>query len=276
MEFSTESSFRSLRGGSGGGGRGGGGYSGGSYSGGSSYRGSSYGGSRLPLWFYTSRSTVNGGTEEDRIATWVWIVLALIILLLFGCCYYRDRAKNSANESIAVKKDSDFDAAVSEARRNIAYSSSPSNSCDVIYQTYGGIFDSGYSDRGKTFEAELKLRFVNDGSSGYTIEGEGNDADGTTKVTDGFITYGGNAWWLEETFSGQDTGLKILSKGTFDFSTNTFTGTWRSSSKFQGKYVSFVGRSITKTLAGGGEDIPVVQAEAEHSIPVAFATMEEV
>eukprot|EP00804_Cyclotella_cryptica_P030236 CCRYP_017106-RA/>CCRYP_017106-RA protein AED:0.38 eAED:0.38 QI:0/0/0/1/0/0/3/0/104 len=103
----------------------------------------------------------------------------------------------------------DFEAVVSEARRNIAYASqSPS-----LYQTYSSIFDSKYSDRG-----------------GYEIRGEGSDADGTTKVTDGFIAYDGSGWWLEASFL---TGLKVLSKGTFDFANNTFSGSWRSSSKYQ-------------------------------------------
>jgi len=278
-----DSSARLLRGGSGGGGRGGGGggYSGGSgssyYGGGS--RGSSYGGTGrfLPYWFYTSRSSVNGGDDDDTIAVWVWIVLILIILASIWYCYYRAK-KSSTEQTVAVNADSEFDRAVAEARRNLAYTTpSSTSSCDVVYQTYGGTFDSSYSDRGKTFTAELKLRLVNDGSSGYTIEGEGSDADGITKVTDGFVTYGGNAWWLENTYSGQDSGLKVLTQGAFDFSTNTFTGTWRSSSKYQGNYLSFAGRNVTKTLAGQGqEDIPVVQAESEPDIPVAFATVEPV
>lgn len=281
MDFISEAAMRSLRGGSGGSG-GGGGYSGG-YSGGSSWGGggsSTYGrggGALFPYWFYTSQSSVNGGTEDDTIAVWVWIVLAVIVLANFGYCYHRaKKMTRQGGGAVVVDKDSEFDVAVSEARRNAMYSSpSSSSSCDIIYQTYGGTFDSRYSDRGKTLEAELRLRLTNDGSGGYTIEGEGSDVDGTTKVTDGYISYSGNAWWLEETLSGQDAGLKILSKGTFDFSNNSFSGTWRSSSKYQGKYVSFVGRDITKTLAGASE-IPVVQAEADQDIPVAFATEEPV
>ena len=215
---------------------------------------------------------MNGGDlDEDEIATWVWIVLPIFIIFSFGCCYYRIK-KASLERGVVVNKDSEFEAAVSEARRNAVYSTPSSGSSgDIIYQTYGGTFDSRYSDRGKTLAAEMKLHLTNDGTSGYTIKGEGSDADGTTRVTDGFITYGGSAWWLEETFSGQDAGLKILSKGTFDFTTNTFSGTWRSSSKYQGNYVSFVGRNITKTLAGREDDIPVVQAEAEQNTPMAFA-----
>ena len=277
MDFLNETA-RLLRGGSGGGGGGfgGGGYSGGSYGGGSRGYGSG-GGAFFPYWFYTSRSSVNGGDlEEDQLSTWVYIVLPLFIILSLGLCYYQIK-KASRNGGVVVNKDPEFEAAVSEAKRNAAYSTpSSGSSCDVIYETYGGTFDSKYSDRGKTLSAEMKLHLTNDGASGYSVTGEGSDADGTTKVTDGFISYGGNAWWLEETFSGQDAGLKILSKGTFDFTTNTFSGTWRSSSKYQGKYVSFVGKNITKTLAGREDDIPVVQAEADQHTPVAFAMEEPV
>eukprot|EP00804_Cyclotella_cryptica_P007040 CCRYP_007157-RA/>CCRYP_007157-RA protein AED:0.08 eAED:0.03 QI:0/0/0/1/0/0/2/0/173 len=100
--------------------------------------------------------------------------------------------------------------------------------CEIRYQTYSGIFDSKYSDRGKTLTAVLSLRLVNDGTGGYEIRGEGSDADGTTKVTDGFIAYDGSGWWLEDSFL---TGLKVLSKGTFDFANNTFSGSWRNVTK---------------------------------------------
>eukprot|EP00804_Cyclotella_cryptica_P010778 CCRYP_008729-RA/>CCRYP_008729-RA protein AED:0.17 eAED:0.18 QI:0/0.5/0.66/1/0/0/3/1898/306 len=275
MEFFFDSSaIRSLRGGSGGG-RGGssGGYSGGYSSSSGSYKSSYSGGRLLPMWFYSSSSS--NGTGEDKIATWVWIVLAVIIMLIIGCCCYcvMMKSRGETNTKVDVNKDSDFEAAVSEARRNIAYASPSFSSYDVKYQTYGGTFDSKYSDRGRTLTAVLTLRIVNDGTGGYEIGGEGSDADGITKVTDGYITYDGRAWWLEEAFSGKDTGLKILSKGTFHFADNTFSGTWRSSSENQGDYVSFVGRDITKTIAScnGEEGIPTVEAEVEENLPIAFA-----
>jgi hypothetical protein len=278
-------SIRSLRGGSGGGGKGGssGGYSGGgSYSSGS--RGTGTNGRLLPIWFYSSHGS-NGSSESDRIATWVWVTLVVIIVLICGCCcYYREFGRKSSNggekigTQVDVEKDPDFDAAVAEARRGLAYTSSP-HSCNVRYQTYGGTFDSTYNDRGETFTATLNLRLTNDGLSGYTIEGEGSDNDGVTNVVDGFITYNGNAWWLEETVSGRDAGLKVLTRGTFDFSNNTFSGTWKSSSRYEGNYISFVGRDITKSFDsshGNDENIPVVTAQAEESIPVVFAVGEPV
>jgi len=204
----------------------------------------------------------------------VWIVLAVIIVLIIACCCYCVviRSRGETISKVDVDKDPEFEAAVSEARRNIAYASSPLSSCGVRYQTYGGIFNSKYTDRGRTLVAVLTLRLVNDGISGYTVEGEGSDSDGITKVTHGFITYNGSAWWLEEACSG-DTGLKVLSKGTFDFANNTFSGTWRSSSQNQGDYVSFVGRDITNTMASSNEEvgIPTVEAEVEGNLPVAYA-----
>ncbi|KAL7476082.1 hypothetical protein ACHAW6_001962 [Cyclotella cf. meneghiniana] len=274
MEFFFDSpAIRSLRGGSGGG-RGGSGSSGGYYGGSTGSYGSSYNGGRLlPIWFYSSSSS--NGTGEDKIATWVWIVLAVVIMLIVGCCCYCVvfRSRGETITKVDVDKDPEFEDAVSEARRNIAYVSSPLSSCGVRYQTYGGVFNSKYTDRGRTLAAELTLRLLNDGIGGYTVEGEGSDSDGLTKVTDGFISYNGTAWWLEEAFSGVDTGLKVLSKGTFDFANNTFSGTWRSSSQNQGDYVSFVGRDITNTMASSNEEIaiPIVEAEVEENLPVAYS-----
>ncbi|KAL3783592.1 hypothetical protein HJC23_002096 [Cyclotella cryptica] len=110
--------------------------------------------------------------------------------------------------------------------------------CEIRYQTYSSIFDSKYSDRG-----------------GYEIRGEGSDADGTTKVTDGFIAYDGSGWWLEASFL---TGLKVLSKGTFDFANNTFSGSWR---------------NVTKAMApineNTGNEKDALKFEAARNLPKA-------
>ncbi|KAL7508988.1 hypothetical protein ACHAWX_000742 [Stephanocyclus meneghinianus] len=247
---------RSLRGGSGGGGGGSGGYSGGT--------GSSSG-----------SSSCNGDCEGSGYE-WLLFIVGTVLSMFFGCFYYYYYyKKRKANIEAAMNKDMDFDVAVSEARRNIAYASPSPSSCDVKYQTYSGIFDTKYSDRGKTLTTVLTLRLINDGTGGYEIGGEGSDADGTTKVTDGFIAYDGSAWWLEETFSGKDTGLKVLSNGTFDFGNNTFSGSWRSSSKYQGSYVSFLGRDVTKTMAPGNESASngndIFKLEPGRNLPVALA-----
>jgi|EP00970_Alexandrium_tamarense_P009013 hypothetical protein len=279
--------LRGGSGGSGGSGGGGGGYSGGSssyggYSGGSS----SYGGSR-PFYYGSSTNNANCYEGEDcreKSPIWIGIVMAIGIVgfICCICCIIRHK-KMVAEGYIAgggdnadINKDEEFDTAVSEARRNIAYKSAP-NATEVRFQTYTATFDTEYTDRGKTLTAELDIRLVNDGFSGYTIEGEAIDADGTTKFKDGFVTYDGVCWWLEETMSGQDTGLKVLSQGTFDFTKNTFTGTWRSSSKCQGQYTSFTCRNVVTTFPdtndnGGEDDIPVVVASAEESIPVVYAS----
>jgi hypothetical protein len=182
------SGIRSLRGGSGGGG----GYSGGT--------GSSSGSTR----FYV----------DCESSGYEWLLFTIgAVLLVFGCFYYYYHyKKRKSNIESAITKDMDFEAAVSEARRNTPYASSSPSSCDVKYQTYGGTFDSKYSDRDETLAAALTLRLVNDGTRGYEIGGEGADTDGTTEVTDGFVTYDDSGWWLEQIISGKDTGLKILSK----------------------------------------------------------------
>ncbi|KAL3795007.1 hypothetical protein HJC23_006328 [Cyclotella cryptica] len=249
------SSVRSLRGGGGGGSGGSSGYSGGA--------GSSYG-----------SSSCNGDCEGTGYE-WLLLIVGTVLSMFFGCFYYYYYYyKKKADTEAAIVKDMDFEAAVSEARRNIAYASSSPSSCDVRHQTYSGIFDSKYSDRGKTLTAVLTLRLVDGGTGGYEIRGEGSDADGTTKVTDGFIAYDGSGWWLEETCSGKDTGLKVLSKGTFDFANNTFSGSWRSSSKYQGNYVSVRGRNVTKTMAPINENAcngnDALKFEAGRNLPIAI------
>jgi len=46
------------------------------------------------------------------------------------------------------------------------------------------------------------------------------------------------AYWKERTITG-DVGLEVLSKGKFNFNTNSFEGTWLASSMISGPYLSF-------------------------------------
>ena len=172
--------------------------------------------------------------------------------------------------------DDQFDSAVSEARRGITYKSSGVTPSDVRFKSYSATFDAEYTDRNNTMQAVLEIQLQNDGFSGYTIDGSGSDADGQTKLTDGFVTYSGNAWWLEETLTGPDAGLKVLSQGEFNFETNTFTGTWRSNSKCDGTYTSFVARNVMSTKSDEcvEQGIPVVYATTDADIPVSFASEE--
>lgn len=228
MTYSFVSAYaRSLRGGGGGGG-------GGGYSGGTGTYGS---------------SDCGDDCSTFSLSEWVWVGIGAASSVIYGCYYYYRYKKMKSAE---MDTELDFDVAVSEAKRNIVntsnYSSIPK------YQTYEGTFDSKYADRGKTLDAVLTLRLVNDGVHGYVIEGKGEDKDGETKVTEGFVTYDGNAWWLEETLSRGNSGLKVLSQGTFDLAANTFTGTWKSSSRYYGNYVSFVGKDVKKAIAPDVEE----------------------
>ncbi len=282
---------RLLRGGSGGGGGGGGG---GSSVGG----GGSYGGGGGLFWGGGRGSGTNTyGSDPDcdeddfdcdeddpvfAIGAFLGIILSV---LCCGClCFYYIRKKN-ANFGNNIKPGSDahFDEAVSEARRGIAYkSSSGGTDNDTKFHTYSALFHTKYTDRNKTLTGVLNINLENDGFSGYTICGSGSDTDGGTNITDGFVTYSGNAWWLEETTSGPDVGLKILSEGKFNFGSNSFTGTWRSNTKCKGNYVSFLGSNVEttslapSTMSGAlDQGIPVVQATTNDAdIPVAFAQEE--
>ncbi len=116
------------------------------------------------------------------------------------------------------------------------------------FQTYKGTFDISYVDRGKQYRGHVILELKNNGRFGYRVLGTKSDVDGTAFITEGFVTYGGDAWWVDELQSENDMVKKVLTKGKFDWSTDSFEGTWRANTGQSGCFSS-ESANVTKTFA---------------------------
>mmetsp|Transcript_16475 Transcript_16475/g.29885 ORF Transcript_16475/g.29885 Transcript_16475/m.29885 type:complete len:160 (-) Transcript_16475:238-717(-) len=125
-----------------------------------------------------------------------------------------------------------------------------------------------YNDRGTQMSGFVKVQLKNNDVDGYKIDGSTHDADGHSIITDGYVSYSGQAWWVDETFSGADRGLKVLTEGKFDFSTNTFRGTWRANTGIRGHYTEFRGKQLSKTFK------PLSDPQRQEDIPMAIAMVE--
>lgn len=130
------------------------------------------------------------------------------------------------------------------------------------FETYNGTFDMSYVDEGNQCRGHVTLELKRNESAGYfDISGTTSDADGTAYITEGFVTYEGDAWWVDEVRSGNDTGLKVLTTGKFDWSTNSFQGSWRANTGKCGCYSSFESTHVTKTFA------PITTATLTNATP---------
>ena len=269
--------LRGLKGGSGGGGGGsGGGGRGGGYS--SSSYGSSSG------YYYGSNSYNNNGSSE--MPTWLIIVL-VVGLSLCGVCYCVYKSKEGNGNGSSIKTNNvQFDELVSKARQRLEQQTTSgvaaaytvtSNSTNN-FETYQGDFDVQHLDRGNLENGSATIRMQRDSTGNrYKIEGECSDNDGRAQITQGFASYSGEAWWVEEVSPGQtDAGLKVLSEGKFNFDSNTFAGTWRANTGVTGTYTSFQGRNVSKTFSpsSGGGAQQTLQEMLEEDIPLAVATVE--
>ena len=157
------------------------------------------------------------------------------------------------------------------------------------FETFSGTFDMSYVDRGKQFCGHVVLELKNNERGGYSVTGTTSDADGTAVITEGLVTFEGDAWWVDEVLNGNDKGLKVLTTGKFDWSTNNFEGTWRASTGQSGRYTSFESTNVTKTFDSAPvtavvatplnptfTQTPIVTAVAESSSPVVVATANKV
>ena len=109
---------------------------------------------------------------------------------------------------------------------------------------FSGEYIASYIDGGKSRQANIQLVFTlvdgvdKMGGGCFHISGSGRDIDGTTTIEQGVANMDGTSWWVERTVSGE-IGLRVLSRGKFDFTNHTFTGTWLSNTFQNGSYLSF-------------------------------------
>lgn len=227
---------------------------------------------------------------------WGWVsISAGIIGGLVCCCVYKKQRSTSSSGNAAAaagqKNETSFNEAVFKARQKQTEESSvyATNNATPNFETYEGDFDVEYSDRGRVHSGFVKLQMKHT-SPYYKIEGQCSDADGSATITEGFSTYSGDTWWVEETFSGNDKGLKVLTEGNFDFTSNTFSGTWRANSGVLGQYKSFSGKNVSKTFSPGEnvtsnpqtlhdmlqEDIPMAVASVETPVVAALPVVQAV
>ena len=89
-----------------------------------------------------------------------------------------------------------------------------------------------------------------------------DNADGHATITDGHVSYSGDsAWWVQEIL-GEDeerAGLRVVSRGTFDFEQAKFDGSWVASTGSKGTYSKFQATSVNSTML----DIPTANAVPE-------------
>lgn len=193
-------------------------------------------------------------------------------------CTRRRKKKKDQDFGPGTTSDTEFNDAVSNARAaNTRQQISPTNdSTSPEFETYEGDFDVKYLDRHNVHDGFVKLKLKNSISC-YKVEGDCRDADGAATITEGYVTYSGEAWWVEETCSGTDKGLKVLTEGKFDFNTNSFTGTWKANSGVQGSYTAFKGKNVSKNFTPGGavaSNPQTLNQMLEEDIPMAVATVE--
>jgi len=141
------------------------------------------------------------------------------------------------------------------------------------FETLSGTFDMSYTDRSKQFRGHVCLELKNNERDGYIVTGTTSDADGSATIIEGLVTYEGDAWWVDEVFSGNDIGLKVLSTGKFDWLTNNFQGGWRANTGRTGQYSTFQCTNASKTFASiapaAGATPPIVAAVV--ATPVSYS-----
>ena len=273
--------LRGLKGGSGGSGGGGGGGRGG----GSSYGGSSYGGNRGSSYYGTNSSSGGGGSVPTGVIIGIVVVGVLGLIFYF---YYKNTLKRNANSAISTPTSiKSFEEAVTKAKGKQSDQATfnsrlnPAGSPTPHFETYDAEFDVQYQDRSSILSSVVKIQLRKNGlDNGYQIEGEVKDADGRANIIEGNVLFSGEAWWIEETQGGADNGLKVLTEGKFDFTANTFAGTWRASTGIHGRYIEFKGKNISQSFSPQAEATTAagnpqsLEQQLEIYIPVVDAKVE--
>eukprot|EP01083_Nonionella_stella_P278576 947395_1 len=76
---------------------------------------------------------------------------------------------------------------------------------------------------GKTKSGYTKIKLLHEptatATGGYSVSGICVDENGLATITDGYSSYAGDAWWIQEVLDEDEEchGLKVYNKGKFDF-----------------------------------------------------------
>jgi len=230
--------------------------------GGGSY---SYGGSR-------GNTSNNGGGSGNKMPIWLIILIPVAALVaLLTCCLICRKKSGNGNPG----SDATFNEAMIKAREKHA-TNNDANDASPNFETYKGDFEVKYQDRGSKLSGSAKIQLKNNNFGGYKIEGDCSDADGSAAINDGFVSFTGHGWWVEETFTGTDRGLKVLTQGKFDFENNSFTGKWKANTGGSGVYTEFKGKNVTRTFRtdAGVSNPQTLQTMLESDIPMVVALAE--
>ena len=148
---------------------------------------------------------------QFTIAVGVWLLAAFIIKTT---CYRMYILREKISPQCQQNK---FEQQVLEAKKDMSSSENRTSTCTsadssqtVIYQSYDGDFYIKYDDCGKTLSGFMKIQMKNS-ETGCDIVGMCADADGYATITDGHVTYSGEAWWIQEVL-GEDEekrGLQV-------------------------------------------------------------------
>jgi len=138
------------------------------------------------------------------------------------------------------REDADFEARVQEVKREVENDSRITQQSQVN-EPFSGQYTASFHDpkTGVMHNVSIGMLFTPDiRGRGFKISGQGSDIDGMTVIEDGHANYDGTAWWREQTIKG-NTGLKVLSRGEFNFQQSTFQGIWLANTTLTGPYNSF-------------------------------------
>lgn len=245
--------------------------------------GQSNGSAQLSLRGRSDEVVGHGQGYDETSGTPNWLLFTITLGVLFLAAFTLKtfafvayRAMNGLSPTSCISERA-FDVVVSEARKRANVSqaattptvTAESSPPPIVFQSYDEDYYIKYEDRGKTRSGLVKIRLKNNGIDGYYIGGMCADADGCATITEGHVSYSGDAWWVQEILEEDEErcGLRVFSRGAFDFPANTFAGRWVANTGTRGNYLKFKRNSFSITSSGApGGDFPVSTAVPKQAI----------